>query len=286
MTPEKKQKVQIGVMAVLAVGFCGNFVVRMMIPSPAANPINPQGSAVVIKSPASASSKSPALGTVVDAVFQDAPSPTDSMKNPFTPQIASLDPLASVAKPTPKGTWITHHSGRFNGAQFPNVAPLPMMSNNRPFVPGVPPLPSSFAGPFHTPLQAGSSLTKDPSQTWTVSGIVDSGDNSIAIIRGQNGRKFVHIGDVLSDGLKVVRITRTKIVLADGQRRYPILLASVHNQAAPAQISTVSQTSNSSEAPSSNVPDNNNSSNSIEELKNTINMPTGGSKGQGTGSAP
>jgi hypothetical protein len=257
---EKKQIPQFAALCVLSAGLFGYFVVRLVTPSPAAAgtrpaqalaPASKQAPAGIAKPATDVPAKDPKVALTPDAppTEDDAqvPVPTAGMHDPFV--IGYVDPatipathgapalppppgkpaeqMASLPQPVPA---FLNAPAPMNLKGFP-VQPLPPTSS--PSAPGLP------AAPPAVPLVAAAPAPP----AWTVTGVLQSDGEQVAILRSGAARRIVHTGDFVDSVYRVVSVTRTSVVLRHGTVRYPLILGAVKD--APTKNTLAKSASNS-----------------------------------------
>lgn len=210
---DKKQILPAVGMAVASAGLFTYFVVKMTTPPPlqAAPPApttqtaSTHGSAASPNATAAtggAPTQEDAASNPLDALM--AP-PMPGMRNPFIPQI--VDPGPTAAKP------VQEASSNIGQPAFPGVPrDLPRPGSLGP----VPPMGISGGLPPVGQAPAAPALTD-----WTVTGVLSSTDpaNRIAILRAGDVRRFVRQGDMVDSNFRLVDVSRTGVVLAQGSHR-------------------------------------------------------------------
>jgi cytochrome c biogenesis protein CcmG/thiol:disulfide interchange protein DsbE len=212
---DKKQIPQVVAMAVLAVLFFGYFAVKMIMPTPAA------AGSQAPAAPAAAAAAAPKTGDAQaasdpSATMPDAPPPSATLRDPFVQAISDqpapppvLKPVAPPAARPAVYTKPSHPSGL---PTYP-INILPGVGNEHgavagvphPMVPAAPPIP--VAAP-----------------TWVVTGVLQSGADTVAILRSGDARRFVKKGDYVDSTFRVTSVTRDAVTLRHGVSRFTLPL--------------------------------------------------------------
>lgn len=213
---DKKQVPQVIILAVLACAVFGWFAYRMIKPTPAsASSQAAAASMTVASAPASDGAASPAA-----PADQSAPvvPPGPGLRDPFVQAISSTP--ASV--PAPAKAPAVPAAPAVSALKPVKVASLP------PLVPVVPALPSSAAsnGVRETPPApaAAPAPVVIPPPAWTVTGVLASGNEHVAILRSGEARRFVKKGDALDGLFKVIAVTSDTVILRHGSSHYVLPL--------------------------------------------------------------
>ena len=230
---DKKQLPQFVALCIVSAGVFGYFVVRMVTPSPAAAGTRPQPVAVdkadliarTDPGVSNTASKSDAAAPAVPASNEAVP-PTPGMRDPFV--VGYVDPKTiptTTAAPVPPAA---------NASGLPQLGKPMAWLPTAPFtVPGVSPLPPGFSG-FPSPAAKGLvpvASALPPAPAWTVTGVLQSDWEKVAILRNGEARRIVHTGDFVDSVYRVVNVTRTSVTLRHGTAFYQLTLGGV--KAAP-----------------------------------------------------
>lgn len=247
---EQKQIPQFAALCILSAGVFGYFVVRLVTPSPAAAGTRPQPAPATKAAPAvpsslpgsktsTAATTTPGAAGVDEAVV---PPPTPGMRDPFVvgyvdPKNAPPGPVAPPAPAAPKpGKPIAGKPIAGKPILDKQMAALPPA----PFaIPSAPPLPPSFSGvpmrPTGPLLPAAPPVPALPvppaAPTWTVTGVLQSDLEKVAILRSGEARRIVRAGDFVDSVYRVVDVTRSSVMLRHGTIFYQLTLGAV--KAAP-----------------------------------------------------
>jgi len=234
---DQKQKMQVVVLGVLAVGMFGTFIFRMMQVSPAA--AHTQSASAVGQQTTSTASKS-RLASTKDATGDltlDAPPPTSAMRDPFIPGIADQAALEAYHKSlTAPSTRKPVASGLWNRPLRTVVAPLPSPENGL-MLPTVRPAEYT-ATPLPGPAPVAVPEIAAPS--WTVTGVVQGDDGKMAILRNGDARRMVRVGDMVDDNYRVVEVGQGHVRVAHGKDAFTLPLGGV--KTAPAKAATETST--------------------------------------------
>lgn len=227
---DKKQVPQVILLAVMACAVFGWFAYRMITPTPAAaSSAAAAASTPVASTPADGGTTAPA--TSADAAGLPAPvvPPGPGLRDPFVQAISS----APAPAPTPAPV-SAPAAPAVSVAKPVKVASLP------PMVPVVPALPSGAASNWvrETPTApaAAPAPVVIPPPLWTVTGVLASGSEHVAILRSGAARRFVKKGDAVDGLFKVIAVTSDSVVLRHGSSRYVLPLGGA-KAAAPAAAS-------------------------------------------------
>lgn len=201
MTPDKKQKAQVAVLGVLLVAFIG-YIAYTMIPSPPAH-VGPP--IITVKADAK---PLPTASSMMLALDVDSPSPSDTMKNPFIAKIAAPDINNDSPPPqAPVRTQQLSHAAQ-QSLPVPQAPVLPSM-----------PLGVATQLPLATPGSAAQPTSFDPGAMWTVSGVTAGNGQRVAVLKDGTKYKFVHEGDDIVSGVRVLSVNDSGVVLfSHGQK--------------------------------------------------------------------
>jgi thiol-disulfide isomerase/thioredoxin len=206
---DKKQIPQVILLVVLTCAVFGWFAYRLITPTPAAAHSPAADAATSVAStPATDGS-----GGAVDPAALPATvvPPGPDMRDPFVPTISSTP--APVPAPAPIAP-----ASAVSAVKPIKVASLP------PVVPVAPVLPFS-APPSRVPVTPAAPAVAPqpaaiPPPDWTVTGVLASGSEHVAILRSGEARRFVKKGDSV-DGLFVVSaVTSESVILRHGSLHY------------------------------------------------------------------
>ncbi len=237
---DKKQLPQLVALIGLTCLVFGWFAFRMMMPSPAAagsaapaaaTPAPTTGAAASAAATPGASGATPA-GTASAAATVAGP-PAPGMRDPFVQTISAVP----NSKPASAGS-----------ARSSRLSRLTTMGQDGPIsVPDAPPLPAVGLAPLAPGVPARSGLAPMPvalaAPLWTVTGILQSGSEQVAILRNGDVRLFVKQGDTVDGQFQVARVTRSAVLLRRGSANYTLGLGEAQSppagasrpQAAPVQ---------------------------------------------------
>jgi hypothetical protein len=246
---DKKQKVLVFFLAILAVGLFGTFVFQMLKVTPAAAHTQvatangqqtttttakaaPGATTVAVKTTTGSGqgATTQLQSTAQDAAVAspEAPAPTPTMRDPFIPGVAdpvaveayhkSLEPVKSPTAPQKSGAW--------NKATAPFVAPLPKPGGFSPTARtadfSVTPLPKTAPEAIAAP-------------TWTMTGVVEGDGGKVAILRDGDQRRMVRRGDMLDSNFRVVEVGRNRVMVAHGSDKYLLPIGGSHTAPASTQ---------------------------------------------------
>lgn len=246
---DKKQIPQVAALAVLAVAFFGYFVLKLILPTPAA--ARTQVTATAVK-PRIAATPAPDAA----ALAFTAPPPSAGMHDPFVQEVSDQPvPPAPASKPAPAVHTASLKSTGLAPLAIPFVPALPSATIKEQKTAalggvslggassGIPPLPVAPAAPV-APL-------------WTVTGVLQSGSEHVAILRSGAARRFVKQGDYVDSEFVVTSVTRDAVILRHGHSRFMLPLGgSKAVPAAAVKTSPVSETTADPRAASTEgVPD-------------------------------
>lgn len=234
---DKKQIPQVIILAVLACAVFGWFAFRMITPTPAA--AHSPAATVAAVPEAGASGSDPATPSDPATVPAAAVPPGPGLRDPFVQAISGKStpapaPAAPASAPAPAS----------KGGKAVRVAAL------TPAVPPAPPLPlSAVPVQVHgTPsLSTGRPTVTPPPPVvipppaWTVTGVLASGSEHVAILRSGDARRFVRKGDAV-DGLFVVAaVTSDSVVLRHGTSRFTLPLGGAAHTSQALRLSSPRQ---------------------------------------------
>ncbi len=248
---DQKQVPQFVALCIVSAGVFGYFVMRMVTPSPAAAGTRPQPVVEASKSaPATAASPAPQNGTAAGnpaattaatgvattattgiATTADdaaAPPPTPGMRDPFV--VGYVDPKTAPpvqAAPAPAPPAAVNAKLPKPGKQIAGLPPAPVAA------PGAPPLPA-FGGLVPQPAASLSPLAPaaralppapPAAPKWTVTGVLQSDVEKVAILRDGEARRIVRTGDFVDGGdYRVMDVTRSSVLLRHGTAFYTLKL--------------------------------------------------------------
>lgn len=207
---DKKQVPQVIALAVLACAVFGWFAIRLFAPT-SAGAHSPAASATT-----PAASTAAAAVASADVSAKVAP-PGPNLRDPFVPAISGAPGPAPA--PAPVHTPV---------AATPAVVKPVKVASLPPVVPIVPALPpnTSAAWVRETPTAPAVAplAVVIPPPNWTVTGVLASGSEHVAILRNGDARRFVKKGDGV-DGLFVVSaVTSDSVTLRHGSRQFVLPL--------------------------------------------------------------
>ena len=221
---DKKQTSQVAVMGVLSAGLFGYFAKTMILPSPASAkgpaPTPPAGGATpgTTSSPAAGAAAAPGGSQTASAagaavIPEDVPAPSPLIRDPFVQPLSSAPPAATLPSTAPARP----------------AAPQPRVSRLEGLSPAPFPVPSAPALPFPAmstrPAPKAAMLPPLPvAPPWTVTGVLQSGNEHIAILRSGDARRFVRTGEYVDDQFQVTAVTRSAVVLRSGKAVFTLPL--------------------------------------------------------------
>ncbi len=221
---DKKQIPQVVVLAVLALGLFGYFAKTVFMPGS----VSAKVAAPAPAAAASTSGASAAPGAAAPALSADAaPSlPPGALRDPFAPAVASTSPAA------PMPAALAPRAVPHDAAPAPRLASLRALPPANISIPAAPPLPfrAAAAPAFGRPAASLPPLPVAPS--WTVTGVLQSGTEHIAILRSGDTRRFVKQGDTVDDRFKVAQVTRSFVVLRAGRSAFTLPLGGTKDKRA------------------------------------------------------
>jgi hypothetical protein len=192
---DKKQMPQVIGLGVASAGLFGYFAFKMIAPTASAAPTSAAPAAAAPAAanttPGMPASQTATTTTDTPAVV-DAPPPTPGMRSPFVPLIppapAAVTPPASpaTAAPAPRPVRVaTANTADGGTAVPPGFGPLPPVTPTSAVTPPTVGTPGSVA-----PLP----VAPTPAPAWTVTGVLQSGSEDVAILRNGSERAYVHPG--------------------------------------------------------------------------------------------
>lgn len=225
---DKKQIPQVVILAVLALGLFAYFAKALFLPGS----VSAKGAAAAPA--ATAAGVKPALGAALPGATAEAvpPTPAALMRDPFAPVVSATNSAAPLpAAPTLRAV---------PAAMPVRIASLPTLPTASLTVPAAPPLPFPAAG---APAASGrpgafggrpaASLPPLPAAPlWTVTGVLQSGSEHIAILRSGETRRFVKQGDFVDDRFQVAKVTRSFVVLRAGRSAFTLPLGGTKDRRA------------------------------------------------------
>lgn len=234
----KNQVPQVVVLGLLCAAIFGYFIFKMVVPTPAAAGVRTAPAATVAKAatPASGNTGQALLGQATPGQAIAAPSsvasaaqgaatlplvappPSPGMHDPFAPEITSQ---ASTPQQAPAVRTASMKTGGDSAFHAPSVQPLPPM--------GVQEVPSGVPGGSPSAAPA-----PPAAPSWTVTGVVASGAEHMAILRSGDARRFVRQGDVVDGDFRVASVNSNSVVLQHGQNRFTLMLGGVQPAPVPA----------------------------------------------------
>lgn len=227
---DKKQFPQVIVLAVLALGLFGYFAKALFLPGP----VSAKGPAPAPAGASAGASAKPAVGAAISGAPADAPVPLPSAngRDPFVPAVSSGNAAASVQAGLPKP------------AAAPAAAPAPRLASLRLLPPASISIPAAPALPFPAvpaPVSAHPAGFLPPlpvAPSWTVTGVLQSGPEHIAILRSGDTRRFVKQGDYIDDRFQVAQVTRSFVVLRTGKSAFTLPLGGTRSKGAVSEAPT------------------------------------------------
>lgn len=223
---EKKQIPQVVVLAVLALGLFGYFAKTLLMPGP----VSAKAAVPAPATAVTALGAKPAPGTAVPGVAAVPPMPSATMRDPFAPAIT-----ASSNSAAPMQAALAARAAVHAAAPAPRLASLRALPAAGFSIPAAPPLPfpAAAAPPVYgRPTASLPPLPAAPS--WTVTGVLQSGAEHIAILRSGETRRFVKQGDYVDDQFQVAQVTRSFVVLRAGRSAFTLSLGGTKDKRAGA----------------------------------------------------
>lgn len=228
---DKKQIPQVVMLAVLALGLFGYFAKTLLMPGP----VSAKAAVPAPATAATALGAKPAPGTTAPGTTADAapPMPSATMRDPFAPAIT-----ASSNSAAPMQAALAARAAAYAAAPAPRLATLRALPPAGFSIPAAPPLPfpAAAAPPaYGRPTASLPPLPAAPS--WTVTGVLQSGAEHIAILRSGETRRFVKQGDYVDDQFQVAQVTRSFVVLRAGRSAFTLPLGGTKDKRASAGAS-------------------------------------------------
>lgn len=226
---DKKQIPQVVVLAVLALGLFGYFAKTLLMPGP----VSAKAAVPAPVTAVTALGAKPAPGTAVPGVAAVPPMPSATMRDPFAPAIT-----ASSNSAAPMQAALAARAAVHAAAPAPRLASLRALPAAGFSIPAAPPLPfpAAAAPPVYgRPTASLPPLPAAPS--WTVTGVLQSGAEHIAILRSGETRRFVKQGDYVDDQFQVAQVTRSFVVLRAGRSAFTLPLGGTKDKRASAGAS-------------------------------------------------
>ncbi len=224
---DKKQIPQVVVLAVLALGLFGYFAKTLFLTSPvSAKGPAPARAAVAPGSNAKAAPSAAAPGMAAEAA---PPMPAVALRDPFAPAVASGPAAPPVQAGLPAQV----------SAKGPAAPPAPRLASLRTLppigisIPAAPALPFPAAAAPAPGRPTGSLPPLPVAPSWTVTGVLQSGSEHIAILRSGETRRFVKQGDYVDDRFQVAKVTRSFVVLSVGKSVFTLPLGGAKDKRAP-----------------------------------------------------
>lgn len=213
---QKKQFIFLSALAVLAFGV---FAFRMIRPTPAA-----AGSAAQAKPSAPTRVAAASSPMAENAGTSDAAPPSPDMRDPFVPGIT--DPAALKAYQTTQ---------KSEDSPAPvNPAPpqrVPETNDATPVsIPAAAPLPGPQDASDSVPTVRETTAATQPlpvapvSPHWTVTGVLQSGEEQVAILRNGEQRRIVRTGDLVDSQYRIAQVTRDSVILQHGAAQFTLPL--------------------------------------------------------------
>ena len=220
---DKKQIPQVVMLAILALGLFGYFAKTLLMPGP----VSAKAAVLAPATAAAALGAKPAPGTAVPGVAAVPPMPSATMRDPFAPAITASSNSAAPMQAA--------LAARAAAAPAPRLASLRALPPAGFSIPAAPPLPfpAAAAPPVYgRPTASLPPLPVVPS--WTVTGVLQSGAEHIAILRSGETRRFVKQGDYVDDQFQVAQVTRSFVVLRAGRSAFTLPLGGTKGKRAGA----------------------------------------------------
>ncbi len=226
---DKKQIPQVVVLAVLALGLFGYFAKTLFF----TGSVSAKGPAPAPAAAASDGSAKTAPGTLAPGVTVAAapPMPAAVLRDPFAPAVAS-SPVGFAMRPA-----MSVRAVASAAAPGPRLASLRALPPAGVSIPAAPPLPF----PTVVAPSAGRNTASLPplpvAPAWTVTGVLQSGSEHIAILRSGETRRFVKQGDLIDDQFQVAQVTRSFVVLRAGKSAFTLPLGGAPGKHAVSKVS-------------------------------------------------
>ena len=236
---DKKQIPQFVALCVLSSGVFGYFVMRMVTPSEAAastamHPATPVASVprlktvtpqplTVTRATNTTTLAVPSAAAETQGGDQTAvvPQPLPGMRDPFV--VGYVDPkIAPTAPPvTAPPKLVTSSNRQMARATLPGLSAFP--------APPAPDIPTGLTGFSVHPTQMAPALPQvvappAPPPTWTVTGLLQTDTEKMAILRSGEARRIVRTGDLVDSTYRVADVTRSYVVLRHGAATYRLML--------------------------------------------------------------
>jgi hypothetical protein len=228
---EKKQVPQVIGLSIASCGLFGYFAYKMITPTASAAPVAAKQTATAQPSTSGAS----ATTTASAAAVPDAPPPTMQMRDPFAPTVPLPTAAPTVAAaPAPVKVAAANIGTGLVSVPPAGLGPLPAMgSASGSSAASMPPTgPGMATGPAApAPLAA---------PTWTVTGVLQSGAQSVAVLRNGDARAFAAPGQMVDADYRVVDVTRSFVVLRHGALKYTLPLGGPKTAPAAPQMAATS----------------------------------------------
>lgn len=239
---DKSQVPQFAGLCVLSAGAFGWFVVRLVTPSPAA-----AGTLAAAATPSAARASAAraavqaggkAAASVVPETEAVVPPPTPGMRDPFavgivdpkTSPMPVISPLKSGSLLLPGAPTAPAKPAKPIGTAMASIRELPSLPVAAPSAPGLPnatglPAAPGLPGGFHSPGSVTAApAAPPPVPAWSVTGVLQSDTEKIAILRNGEARRIVRTGDFVDGTYRVIDVSRTWVLLRHGTTWYKLLL--------------------------------------------------------------
>ncbi len=221
---DKKQIPQVVVLAVLALGLFGYFAKALLMPGP----VSAKGPAPTPAAASPGPGAKTAPGAAVPGAAAEAapPLPAATLRDPFAPAVA----VGTAA--TPVQASLPRQAAASDAVPSPRLASLRALPPTSVGIPAAPalPFPAAPASAFARPTGSLPPLPVAPS--WTVTGVLQSGSEHIAILRSGETRRFVKQGDLIDDRFTVAKVTRSFVVLRSGKSAFTLPLGGAKDKGA------------------------------------------------------
>lgn len=242
---DKKQIPQFVALCVLSSGVFGYFVMRMVTPSEAAaSSASPPAQVATAPKAAATDPKvaandpkvaapivvaSALPGTPAAGLAPLTPLPLAGMRDPFV--VGYVDPKIPLpTAPLPAPPKLITASTQIGRTNLPGLSVLP--------APSAPDLPTGLTGFSVRPTRTAPTLPTiaappTPAPTWTVTGVLQTDTEKMAILRSGEARRIVRSGDFVDSTFRVADVTRSYVVLKHGTETYRLMLGGGKPSTAP-----------------------------------------------------
>ncbi len=243
---DKKQISQFVALCVLSSGVFGYFVMRMVTPSEAAaSSASPPAQVAAVPRAAATDLKAAVVdpksaapivvasalpGTPAAGLAPLVPQPLAGIRDPFV--VGYIDPkIPLTAAPLPAPPKLMTASTQIGRTNLPGLSVLP--------APSAPDLPTGLTSFSVRPTRTVPTLPMvaappTPAPTWTVTGVLQTDTEKVAILRSGEARRIVRSGDFVDSSYRVADVTRSYVVLKHGTAIYRLMLGGGKSSPAPA----------------------------------------------------